>query len=272
MSGAEPPALVFSGNLLYGTTSLGGGYGNGSVFKISTNSLGFTNIYNFTGGTNGALPYADLILSNNALYGTTYDGGNSPEGIVFRIYADGTGFTNLHNFTPLSVIPNIGTNGDGAYPQAGLLLLSGNTLYGTAQGGGGSGHGTMFAVNIDGTRFMNLHSFAGSDGGDPFDRLIISGNTLYGTAYDGGSSANGTVFSLSFAPQLTITLTGTNVILTWPTNVAGFDYSGFTLQSTTDLGSGAVWDAVSPAAVMVGGLNTVTNGMAETQMFYRLSQ
>ena len=57
-------------------------------------------------------------------------------------------FTNLHNFTGF----------DGAEPHAGLIL-SGNTLYGTAQFGGSSSRGTVFAVNTDGTGFTNLYSF-----------------------------------------------------------------------------------------------------------------
>ena len=51
-------------------------------------------------------------------------------------------------------------NSDGANPRAGLIL-SGNTLYGTASNGGTSGNGTVFAVNTDGTGFTNLHSFTG---------------------------------------------------------------------------------------------------------------
>ena len=93
-----------------------------------------------------------------------------------------------------------------------------------------------------------------------------------GRRSDGGSSGNGTVFSLSFAPQLTIIPSGANVILTWPTNVAGFDYTGYTLQSTTNLVSSAVWTTNSPAPVVVNGQNTVTNPISGTQQFYRLSQ
>jgi uncharacterized repeat protein (TIGR03803 family) len=94
----------------------------------------------------------------------------------------------------------------------------------------------------------------------------------YGTTYKGGSSGAGTVFSLSFAPQLTIILSGANVILTWPTNVDGFNYSGFTLQSTTNLDSSVTWNAISPAPVVVNGQNAVTNALSGTQQFYRLSQ
>jgi formylglycine-generating enzyme required for sulfatase activity len=107
--------------------------------------------------------------------------------------------------------------------------------------------------------------------------LILSGNTLYGTEAGGflgfyDNLSGGTVFSLSFAPQLTIALSGTNVILTWPTNVVVFNYSGYTLQSTTNLVSPVVWTTVSPTPVVVNGQNTVTNPISRTQQFYRLSQ
>jgi uncharacterized repeat protein (TIGR03803 family) len=101
--------------------------------------------------------------------------------------------------------------------------------------------------------------------------LILSSNTLYGTAYGGGSSGNGTVFSLSFPPQLTIIPSETNLILTWPTNYAGFDYTGYTLESTTNLVS-PVWATNSPAPVVVNGQNVVTNTISGTQQFYRLIQ
>ena len=185
-------------------------------------------------------------------------------------------FTNLHGFTALSV-PYFGTNSDGANPLA-VLILSGNTLYGTAANGGSSGNGTVFKVNTDGTGFTNLYSFSAtdpvtgvnSDGAYPEAGLILSGNTLYGTARGGGSLGYGTVFSLSLPPplQLTIFPSGANVILTWPTNAAGF-----TLQSTTNLNPPIVWSPVSPAPVVVNGQNAVTNSVfSDPQKFYRLSQ
>src|SRR5207248_2479205 len=139
------------------------------------------------------------------------------------------------------------------------------------------------ALNTDGTGFTILHTFTAtsgaipgaytnSDGAGPFGGLILSGNTLYGTAEGGGSSGSGTVFSLSFRPQLTITPSGAYVIFTWPTNVAGFDYTGYTLQSTTNLVLPAVWTTVSPGPVVLDGQNAVTNLISGAQQFYRLSQ
>jgi uncharacterized repeat protein (TIGR03803 family) len=154
----------------------------------------FTNLHSFNYSDEGN-PQAGLILSGTTLYGTT-TGGSWDQGTVFAVSTDGTGFTNLHSFN-YSFIYNNGAN-----PQAGLIL-SGNTLYGTAVNGGSSGYGTVFAVHTDGTGFTNLHSFnpsLASDGANPYAGLILSGNTLYGTASVGGSSGQGTVFSLSLGP------------------------------------------------------------------------
>jgi len=63
---------------------------------------------------------------------------------------------------------------------------------------------------------------------------------------------------------LNIQQLGTNVVLTWTTNVPGFN-----LESTTNL-SPAVWNTVSPAPVVINGQNTVTNPILGTQQFYQL--
>src|SRR5881396_927536 len=84
-------------------------------------------------------------------------------------------FTTLHSFTAATGSSGIYTNSDGVGPEAGLIL-SGNTLYGTATGGGSSGNGTVFAVKTDGTGFTNLHTFAGSDGHYLSAGLLLSGN------------------------------------------------------------------------------------------------
>jgi uncharacterized repeat protein (TIGR03803 family) len=192
--GANPfGALVLSGNTLYGTASQGGSQGNGTVFAINTDSTGFTNLYNFTGGSDGANPYCGLVLSGNTLYGTTAGSGSgiAPNGTVFAINTNGT-FTPLHTFISAS---------DGASPHSGLVL-SNNVLYGTASQGGSHGNGTVFAINTAGTGFTNLYNFTALVSGDNIDgtspnALILSSNLLYGTAAHGGSAGNGTVFVIS---------------------------------------------------------------------------
>jgi uncharacterized repeat protein (TIGR03803 family) len=264
--GANPQAgLLLSGSTLYGTASQGGSSGSGTVFKLNTDGTGFTNLHSLN-YNEGYSPQSGLILSGNRLYGTAVQGGSSDYyGTVFAVNTDGTGFATLHNFA--------GYPSDGANPRGDLLLL-GSTLYGTAGYGGSSRDGTVFAVNTDSTGFTNLHNCVfDSDGSNPLAGLILSGNTLYGTAYNGGFYGNGTVFSLSLgsvsapAPTLTIVPSGANVVLTWPTNAAGF-----ALQSATNLVSPVIWTNVSPGAVVVNAHYAVTNPVSGTNKFYRLRQ
>jgi uncharacterized repeat protein (TIGR03803 family) len=198
--GANPYAeLVLSGSTLYGTT-YSGGSGYGIVFAVGTNGTGFTNLHSFppTSGTSatnaeGANPIAGLVLAGNTLYGTARYGGASGNGTVFALKTDGSGFTNLHNFTATSGPSS--TNSDGNVPSA-TLALSGGRLYGTANSGGSSGYGTIFALSTNGTGFTVLHSFNWTDGGAYPHALTISGNTLYGTANSGGPLGYGTVFAI----------------------------------------------------------------------------
>src|ERR1039458_3516265 len=229
--GANPYAgVILSGNTLYGTANRGGSSTYGTVFAVNTDGTGFTNLYSFTGGNDGSGLVAGLILSGNTLYGTTPYGGTNGYGTVFKVNTNGTGFTNLHSFTGVS---------DGAYPQAGLIL-SGNTLYGTASQGGTNSGGAVFKVNTDGIGFTNLHSFTGvSDGANPQAGLILSGNTLYGTVeYYGGTNGNGggTVFAVNtdgtgFTNLHSFTYGSDGY---WP--LAGLILSGNTLYGTTPYG------------------------------------
>jgi uncharacterized repeat protein (TIGR03803 family) len=53
------------------------------LFAVNTDGSGFTNLYSFTGGGDGANPQTDLVLSGNILYGTAASGGSSGNGTVF---------------------------------------------------------------------------------------------------------------------------------------------------------------------------------------------
>jgi uncharacterized repeat protein (TIGR03803 family) len=230
--GASPSSsLILSSDILYGTAKEGGLFGAGTIFKISTDGTGFTNLYNFN-GDGGAGPAAGLVLFGNAFYGTTQGGGTSDDGTVFTVHTDGTCFTTLYNFT---------NGSDGAYPQD-VLVLSGKMLYGTAERGGSSGSGTIFAINTNGMCFTNLYSFTASapfnnDGSYPIAGLTLSGNTLYGTTSGGGTGADGTVFAIH-----TDGTDFTNLYNIYPSEIEGMApyasliLSGNTLYGTTAYG------------------------------------
>lgn len=215
--GGVPVAGVTLDNLnrLY-VANLSGGtpYLGGVVLSFSQPSaLGWHEqiLHSFGGGVDGTQPFGTLIFDRNGnLYGTTYSGGSSDDGTVFKLTPNGSGSwteTILYSFTG----PPSGGS-DGANPEAGLVFDAAGNLYGTTQFGGPTGTGTVFKLtpSVDGTWNESLlYAFNGADGAHPacvpsFDR---AGN-LYGTTDMGGAYDYGTVFKLtpSFAGQWTETV------------------------------------------------------------------
>lgn len=94
--------------------------------------------------------------------------------------------------------------------------------------------------------------------------LYVKGTPGWGLNYDGIATELCTTCS-GVDPELTIVHAGNNVVLTWSA-----DYSGFSLQSATNLVSPAVWKPVSPSPAIVNGTEFVTNTAANTRTFYRL--
>jgi uncharacterized repeat protein (TIGR03803 family) len=199
MNGAEPDAaLVAFGTELYGMCSSGGTGNVGTIFQLSTTTLAFATLHNFN-GADGQSPSAGLLCTGDTLYGPTTLGGAvslGSSGTLFKINTNASGFVDLYNFTSTSFNGSTLTNGDGANPDS-VLVLSGNRLYGTTSAGGLFGDGTVFAVNIDGTGFTNLHNFAGPDGLSPVGGLVLYADQLYGTANSGGDYSQGTIFKIN---------------------------------------------------------------------------
>ena len=164
---------------------------SGGLFGCSS-----TEHHDSTGVVETCSPGGKLVLSGQTLYGTTsFDSDSWGElgGAVFKVNTDGTGFAVLHHF-PRVTYPNP-TNSDGTGPVAGLLL-SGNTLFGTAPAGGAAGYGTVFKVSTDGKDFAVLHTFTGSDGAVPRSGLVLLDNTLYGITQRGGHN-EGVIFKVN---------------------------------------------------------------------------
>lgn len=199
--------LAVSGNVFFGTSFGGGSNGAGAVFVGQTNG-NVSVVRSFEAvdedeATNigGASPSALLALSSGAVYGTTTAGGIVGSGTVFSFTTNGNSFSVLHDFSTLNSVT--GTNLDGATPWGGLVL-SGDTLYGTASAGGDGGGGVVFSVDTNGGNFTVLHSFTpmdvltrtNADGAMPLGGLALSGNTLYGTTVAGGDGGRGTIFSI----------------------------------------------------------------------------
>jgi uncharacterized repeat protein (TIGR03803 family) len=149
-----------------------------------------TILYRFHGSTDGGSPFSGLVAVGSVLYGTTFEGGASGPGTVYKITTDGDESV-FHSFV---VDPH-------GWPISGLAESNG-TLYGTATGAepfGPQYGGTVFAVETSRVkRYAILHIFGhGSDGSYPSARVMSVGGTLYGTTEQGGAKDMGTVFSLT---------------------------------------------------------------------------
>jgi uncharacterized repeat protein (TIGR03803 family) len=144
--GAYPyGSLIISGSTIYGITKNGGDDDYGTVFKMETDSSGYTLLHEFAGGTaDGVWPYGSLIISGSALFGMTEFGGNN-YGTIFKIQTNGSGFALLHKFA--------GGAADGAIPF-GSLIISGSALFGMTYGGGDSDKGVIFTMPISCVDFI----------------------------------------------------------------------------------------------------------------------
>jgi uncharacterized repeat protein (TIGR03803 family) len=187
--GSGPQAGVIrdaAGNL-YGTTVYGGASNAGVVYELHANGIE-TVLHSFTAGLDGANPYAGLIgdAAGN-LYGTTYFGGPSNSGIVYKVDVANKQETVLYIFA--------GANG--ANPEGGVISDSAGNLYGTTVHGGASSAGVVYKLNTIGQETL-LYSFTGgTDGANPLAGLILnSAGKLYGTTSNGGNSDTGVVFAL----------------------------------------------------------------------------
>ena len=168
----------------YGTTSNGGSFFCGTVFKMSP--AGFVTTVHSFNWDDGCNPLGTLLLANDGnFYGTTYAGGAADYGTVFRMTPAGQ-VTTLHNFAIF----------DGASPYAGLVQATDGRLYGTTDSGSLGNYGLIFSITTDGhfaviQRFDHIHG-AGPEGG-----LVQHTNgLLYGTTTFGGRTDHGTVYTV----------------------------------------------------------------------------
>jgi uncharacterized protein (TIGR03437 family) len=227
--GPFAPLTVATDGSFYGTTRVGGAHSGGTVFKVTPAGV-VTTIYSFGGLTDGAEPEGGLIqAADGNFYGTTYMGGASGEGTVFKVTAGGT-LTTLYSFPAGGLGPTAalvqGADGNfygttsGAIGTAfkitpgGVLtaLCSLKSPSGLTQGNDGNfygttndGDGTVFKLTPGGTLTV-LHTFNGSDGYNPSTGVILgTDGNFYGTTDSGGGphADLGTIFKMT--PEGTLT-------------------------------------------------------------------
>jgi len=215
-SGAQSGALYDGISPLYGTTTMGGGVGNGTVFSV-TPIAGKTRwkediLHAFPDG-DGALLVGGVIFGGDSnLYGAAYSGGSAGFGTVFELSpnAGKTRWTTtvLHNFCEIHCT-------DGEDPFATVTMDASGSLFGTTTMGGANTEGVIYKLVPKGanSQLTVLYNFCSqancADGRKPGDgtkgplAIDASGNLFGTTRYggDNGVSGDGIAYKLNGTTQ-----------------------------------------------------------------------
>ncbi len=189
---------------LYGTTSTGGTFAGGTIFRLNLDGTGFS-VLRALAVADGYAPYGRLLMAVNIkLYGTTTQGGANGRGTIFRINFDGGDYTILRSLADAD-----GYNVIGALAQG-----TDESLYGIASAGGTNNNGTIFKINPYVATFSVPWNFtAATDGSAPMAAVTQGADRkLYGVTTASGANGTGTIFSLSLAPRLTSLPTATGTV------------------------------------------------------------
>jgi uncharacterized repeat protein (TIGR03803 family) len=219
--GAAPLApLVQVDGYLYGTTSVGGTFGRGVIFRLQLDGTGFKVLKHFPVTTNdtttglpenadGAIPLAGLTDGNDGfLYGVTSVGGVNGQGVVFALDLALVGTGNDADLPAAYDVIHEFSGNNGTRPAAELLLGTDGKLYGTTTAGGetsggqASTFGTFFSIERTGANFKRLHSFDNQVGVQPASRPVqVGADRFAGTLQNGGRCGYGAIWNYSGAGE-----------------------------------------------------------------------
>ncbi len=191
------PLLNYNGKL-YGTTTIGGSFHSGVIYRLDFDGSGYQVIHEFE-DENGY--QGRLSTFNNQLFGLTaggYAATTYSNGTIYKLNPDGTAFQTIHSFGS----PN------GYGPSGSLIKAQDGNLYGlTAYGGSGYSQGIAFKIQPDGTGFAALQWMGnGPNHGSPRGSPVQASNgSFYGMNYYGGPAYAGQFFKLNANNPITYT-------------------------------------------------------------------
>ena len=249
--------------------------GTGILFKFGTGAwtLAGNNTYSglttVSAGTlvvNGSQPQSDVTVNGTA---TLQGSGVVGDLTVFGSVAPGSspGMLTSSNVIFRSSASDYFVELNGATPGSGYDQLK-------ARGGVTLSNATLHATLGFQSAISNTFTIIDNDGSDAVTNTfngLPQGATLnvsgipFLISYKGGSGNDVVLTQLAGLPILTIQRDSTtNVVLSWPTNVTGFD-----LQFNTNLNNN-VWADAAPPPTVLGTNNVVTNSIGGANQFYRL--
>ncbi len=123
---------------LYGTTTGGGEFGQGTVYELKrANGTWNETVLHSFGGPDGQSPYGNVNFdAKGNLYGSTYVGGANNSGVVYEIDSKGA-FSVIYNFKGMP---------DGAFPYGAVNPDRAGRIFGTTEEGGKFNGGTVYEL------------------------------------------------------------------------------------------------------------------------------
>lgn len=211
-SGAEGGLIEDSSGDLFGTSTTGGTFSQGSVFEIQAGTGNVTALASFDGADGGGIePEGQLYLdSKGDLFGTTFAGGLG-YGTVFEIPSGTTTIETIAEFQgPAST--------SYGQPQAGVIADSNGDLFGTTSPVTGTDNSSVFEVVNGSSTIMPLASLGNGGNNGTQSSTLQQGGPVMDAAGDlfvaaqGTSSSDGAVFEL-VAPTVTPTPKPTAILV-----------------------------------------------------------
>ncbi len=194
--------VTLSGNTLYGTTPYGGTDSEGNIFSVPITGGTPTVLVSFTSNSHssGQWPFAGLILSGNALYGTTFVGGANGDGTVFALTPNA--IISLTATAPAAFGVQVGTlavvGGNGKYKVATATFPATPTGYVAVSGFNPASDTENYALHITDSVGANLAADL-ADAASEINAFTYTGYSLTASTIDptGGSFGSGYNFFLT---------------------------------------------------------------------------
>ncbi len=187
-----------SNGKIYGTTSRGGFYNDGVIFEYDYQLKKYSTLHHFDGALLGKNPSGGLIeASNGKLYGMTWMGGTSGDGILFEFDLTSNVMTKKVDFNSTL----------GAKPNGALIEANNGKLYGLTTEGGILDRGVLFEYDYINDVFTKKVDFDIFFGEWPSGSMTEATNgKLYGITRAGGAFSFGTLFEYSIPADTLVTL------------------------------------------------------------------
>ncbi len=203
-NGFRPNPLIKASNgKLYGTTTIGGDAGNGTIYSMNADGSAYQKLHEFT-DLEGYEPNGKLLeASDGKLYGVCHWGGPGNSGAIYRIDKTGSNFQVIYSFPFANEAYN---------PLGGLVEDGAGVLYGSSERTI-TANGSVYRINKDGSGFALLKTFSSPAIFTPMDGLLLDNGWLYGTCVFGGTENKGGVYRLhtdGSGYELLHEFTGTN--------------------------------------------------------------